>query len=381
MRLHPDTWGRSLFEKAKSALAGGMRQRVTKAGVGFSLTIAVVAVLAFLTANNLLFLILSCLLAALLISGFLNRLSLAGLALDLVFPDHVCARRKTPARLRIQNEKGWMPSFSIHVAGLRGNVFSSELYFPVIPSGATLEEPVELYFARRGAHTEDSFQLRSRFPFGFSERRILVTLRREVVVYPALDPQPGFEALLHKLQGEMDAQVRGRGHDFYRIRPYEPLESARNVDWKATAHTGELQVREFSQQQDPLLEVVLDLDVEERHRDWFERAVECCAWLVWETAAHGARVRFRTMEWDVTIPVENDVYSVLRYLALAEPRPTKNLPEPGSDESIQVLFSAAPEALARAGWDRAHWVGPDDLAGAGTGGAEPATATTSRTRS
>jgi uncharacterized protein (DUF58 family) len=361
MKLHADTWGRSLFGKLEATLAGGMRQRVTRAGVGFSVTIALVAVLAFVTANNLLFLILSCLLAALLISGFLNRLSLAGLALDLVFPEHVCARRKTHARLRIHNEKTWMPSFSIHVAGTQGNVFSSEHYFPVIPRRETLEEPVVLYFARRGTHTENSFQLRSRFPFGFSERRIQVTLRRDVLVYPALDPQPGVETLLRQLQGEIEAQIRGRGHDFYRIRPYEPLESARNVDWRATAHTGELQVREFSQQQDALIDVYLDLAVTEPHVEWFERAVDCCAWLVWETAARGTRIRFRTMELDVTIPTEADTYTILEYLALVEPRQPKGVPEPASEECIQVLFSAEPGALAHAGWSRAHWVGPDRL--------------------
>ena len=44
----------------------------------------------------------------------------------------------------------------------------------------------------------------------------------------------------------MEMIQRGRGHDFYRIRPYETLESARHVDWKATAHTRDLQVREYA---------------------------------------------------------------------------------------------------------------------------------------
>jgi uncharacterized protein (DUF58 family) len=334
-----------------------MRQRITMAGVGFTLTILAIGTLAFLTANNLLFLLLSCLLAALLVSGFLNRLSLAGLAVDFAFPDHVCARRETPARLRIHNEKGWVPSFSIHVAGAR-SVFSSALYFPVIPAGEALEEPVAVRFARRGIHDQDTVQVRSRFPFGFSERRIQVTLRRQVVVYPSLDPQPTFAPILAELEGEIQANERGRGYDFYRIRPYEPTESARHVDWRATAHTGELQVREYTREKDPLVEVFLDLAVESGNLEWFERAVDCCAYLCWEVASRGARLRFRSADFDVAVPVEADVYAVLKYLALVEPRLSARVPGPGREDGVRLLVSADPARARAAGWEPSITVGP-----------------------
>ena len=57
---------------------------------------------------------------------------------------------------------------------------------------------------------------------------------RDVIVYPSIDPQDGFEELLISLQGEIASFYRGQGSDFYRIRPYEVLESAHHVDWKAT---------------------------------------------------------------------------------------------------------------------------------------------------
>ena len=49
----------------------------------------------------------------------------------------------------------------------------------------------------------------------------MVTPRHDIIVYPCLDPQPGFESLLDSVSGEIAAMQRGRGHDFYRIRPYE----------------------------------------------------------------------------------------------------------------------------------------------------------------
>ena len=250
----PGVWSR-----LHSALDFTPRQQVTRLGLLFTLTWVLVALAAFASANNLLFLILAVLLATLLISGFISRLSLAGLELDFQVPDHICAGRKLIGRVVIRNTKTWMPSFSIHVTASSDSGLSAPLYFPVIPGGTRVETQVELFFARRGSYRQNSFQLSTRFPFGFAERRLNVPLRRDVLVYPAIDPKPGFEDLLVTLQGEIASFYRGQGHDFYRIRPYEVLESARHVDWKATAHTGDLQVREFARDQEQTVAFFLDL--------------------------------------------------------------------------------------------------------------------------
>ena len=96
-----------------------------------------------------------------------SRLSLAGLELDLVLPEHVSARQKLFGRIFVRNHKSWLPSFSIHLAGSPPSAVSSSVYFPVIPGGTTLEETVEVAFGRRGLYRENSFRFSSRFPFGF----------------------------------------------------------------------------------------------------------------------------------------------------------------------------------------------------------------------
>jgi hypothetical protein len=220
----------------------------------------------------------------------------------------------------------------------------------VIPGGAVVEESVELYFPRRGAHSERSFQFSTRFPFGFAERRELVTARHDVVVYPCLDPQPGFEGLLASVRGEMEALQRGRGHDFYRIRPYEALESARHVDWKATAHTGNLQVREFARDQDDRVLIYFDLDASLENEAWFETAVDCAAFLAFRLAERGAHLRFQTQEFDLTLPDEGDIYMVLKYLALVTPRKGKPPLAPDDTASFHIVFSANPERMSALGW-------------------------------
>lgn len=361
---------RGAWKKLRGLFEDSIRQQVTRTGLVYTAAILLTGLAAFASANNLLFLILAAMLSTLLVSGFISRLSLAGLELELLHPEHVSARRRTPARVRLHNEKNWIPSFSIHLKGAEGSSLDSAIYFPVIPGKAVLEHVVELRFARRGTHRENAFQLSTRFPFGFTERHAIVTLRSDILVYPCLDPRPGFEELLASVAGEMESQARGRGSDFYRIRPYEHTESARHVDWKVTAHTGELQVREFAREQERLVVLLLDLDLPPDADDWFERAVDCCAYLLWELSRRGARIRLRTQNFDLQCPEEGDVYSMLKYLALVSPGAGKNSLSLDDPHGYPILLSARPRAALGELAREARVVGRDALpAGAAADGA------------
>ena len=258
-----------------------------------------------------------------------------------------------------------MPSFSIRVAGTPESGFENVLYFPGIPGGARIEESVDLLFHHRGAYRENTFTFSTRFPFGFTERRVPVKVTQDLIVYPSVDPHPSLEALMSGITGEIQAHFRGRSGDFYRIRPYEHLESARHVDWKATAHTGNLQVREFSREEQQSIAIFLDLELPAG--DVFENAVECCAHLAWQfTRAPIARLHFSTQKFSVRVPEEGEVYTILKYLALVQPSRGKVPPPPDDLDSIHILFTGHPSRLNAAGWRTdslgdAFVVGPDRL--------------------
>ncbi len=341
----------SLTAKAKEAMQAGMRQHITRSGMLFSMAIVIVAFAAFASANNLLFLILAAMLATFLVSGFISRLSLAGLELEFLHPEHISARRKVAGRIVVHNEKIWIPSFSIQLSGIgnsRGGM-GSVLYYPTIAPRVRLEDTVECFFPNRGRYTEDTFCFSTRFPFGFTERRIHVRVPQDILVYPSVDPRPGFEQMLFSLTGDIAAFFRGRGGDFYRIRPYENFESARHVDWKATAHTGDLQVREFAREQEQA--IMLFLDLEQDEGEMFETAVDVSAYLVWNFSQRGARIRLVTQSpFDLRLPEEGDVYTILKYLAEVAPVRGKAIPSPDDQYGFQVVVSRAPDRLAESGW-------------------------------
>lgn len=344
----------------------GVRHQVTWSGLAFTALIVMLGLAAFASANNLLFLLLAAMLSTMLISGFVSRLGLAGLEVRLLLPEHVFAKRRLPARLQLHNAKRWMPSFSIQLQS-EEKESPEKIYFPMIPGGATVEALTSVNFPKRGIYGDSQYQFTTRFPFGFTERRIQVKLHREVLVYPSVEPQPGFEDLAQSLEGELEAYQRGKGHDFYRVRPYEMSESVRHVDWKATAHTGELQVREFAREEDHLVDIALDIVVPPSEEAWLEAAIECIGYLCWRLANRSARVRLVTQNSDLRMPETADVYAILKYLAQVSPqsRPTAVIPYGGS--SFQLVFSTRPQPFLDAGWDRARVVDLGSFRGSSSG--------------
>ena len=214
---------------------------------------------------------------------------------------------------------------------------------------------------RRGTYRQNTFAFFTSFPFGFLEKSVRVTLRREMLVYPPIDPQPGFEDLLTGITGEIETHYRGLGRDFYRIRPYEMFESARHVDWKATAHTGALQVREFAREQEQTVEIFLDRDLAPEHDPWFEHAVNCCAFLCWRIAATGAGILFRSQGVNLQLPTEADIYTILKFLALVSPQRGDSPESPADENSYKLVFTAAQQKFANNGWNSARVLTPASL--------------------
>lgn len=364
---------RTLWQQFRAFLARRLRYKITRGGVLFTCAILLVAFAAIVSANNLLFLIVAAMMATLLVSGLVSRLCLAGLALDFQVPEHIPAGRTVPARLFVRNYKWFLPSFSIRVEAIReagSPTMKSGAYFPLLAPGATLQAVVDVRFPRRGQYRQNGFAFSTSFPFGFIEKTARVTLTREMLVYPAVDPQPGFDDLLAGISGEIESHYRGLGRDFYRIRPYEIFESSRHVDWKASAHVGSLQIREFAREVEQTVEIFLDRDVPRELDAWFEHAVNCCAFLAWRLSTQGASIHFRSNGYEFRQPEDGDIYTILKYLALVYPQRAGSPEAPLNDASFKLVFTPSPSAFRDAGWLQARLLGPDALP-LPPGGADP----------
>ncbi len=109
-----------------------------------------------------------------------------------------------------------------------------------------VDDRVMVVPAHRGVYRSVSFEVASAAPFGLLwwTRRVVVTLPRELVVAPRMgEPEPLPPRREHG-RGEASARTAARVGEPRGVRPYRPGDLRRVVHWPATAHTGDLMVRE-----------------------------------------------------------------------------------------------------------------------------------------
>lgn len=309
--------------------------KLTREGIVYLGVILILVLAAVNTGNNLLFLVLGCLLAGILISGVLSRAVLTGIELRLELPERLFAEQPVLATIEVRNEKEIWPSLSLRVEGEGKDQRAAEIlvqpvYFPYIPRRSSVRQKVQLMFPRRGVYRQDAFSIRTKFPFGLFEKGRRVDSPLEVVVYPHVDPAEQTYEILPLLSGEMASYYRGRGHDLHSIRQYQPQDSARFVDWKLSAKTGSLKVREYSREDERRLMLVLDPLIgpprtnlgklsEAEHSERFERAVSLIASIAWHFQEINSVMQFRTDRMATPMaPAGEIIYEILRELAFIQ---------------------------------------------------------------
>src|ERR671926_184188 len=86
--------------------------------LGIAFLVALLSSVAADQRNNLLYLILSAMLAFLIAANLIGRVSLAGVAVQLRFPDHIYAGESASISVTLLNHKRWLPSYSVLVEAL-----------------------------------------------------------------------------------------------------------------------------------------------------------------------------------------------------------------------------------------------------------------------
>jgi uncharacterized protein (DUF58 family) len=335
---------------------------ITKAGIIYVLVTLVIAIAALNTGNNLLYIVVAAMLAAILVSGYVSAWGLRYLELDIRLPEHVFAGRPVLGRIVLQNPRRLLPSFSVRVVSTRKKrkkdakqwqweattftfpfnrpaeqqwlrlpdrrlrrvtvvppppgIFQGMAYFPFLPPKAEAIADLELQFDRRGCYREDSFGLATRFPFAFFTKTRHLALKREVLVYPRIEPTEQLAEILPLVRGEWESFVRGRGSDLYRIREYLPEDSARHVDWKATAKSGSLKVREFAREDERKVCIVFDNPrAGTISEEAYDKAVDLTASLAWHFSHQEAEASFQSPG----SPRTRDLHEFLAQLAVVKP--------------------------------------------------------------
>ncbi|MBV9144731.1 MAG: DUF58 domain-containing protein [Acidobacteria bacterium] len=334
-----------------------VRYDFTREGIAYTLFALVVGIAALNTGNNLLFIVVAAMLAAVLVSGIASSFVLSGLTLKLALPDHVFAGKPCIGNVTIRNT-GRLPSFSISVVpekvkqrkrwklqrtelgippfrGFRQwfrvpdlqlrslpatasdpPILDRPAYFPYLRPRHSESAAVELRFPRRGRYVQQALGVATRFPFSFITKTRIVPFSQELIVLPAVEETDEFLTILPTLRGEFEIFVAGRGYDLYRIREYAAGDAARHIDWKASARSQALMVREFTREDERKLKIVFDNPAPgQLSEEEYERAVRLAASLAWHFSDGRTEVSFAGPGY-AGAP---EALTFLRYLALVKP--------------------------------------------------------------
>lgn len=248
--------------------------------------IVIVGFSAWNTGNNLLFLVLSFLVSALIVGFFIGSFALKKLDIKMRFPETIFAEEPTPILVSLNNRKRVFPTFSV-VTEVRGKEREKSIlladikkilpakwaekitkppiikhtldYFVHVPRRSDVENKVEHVFPFRGRFIIKDFELSTKFPFGFfRHRRRLSAQEAEIIIFPKAAPIENEIVDLPLDIGKFVTQKKGLGQDLLSMRDYLPMDDLRHVDWKATARAQRLIVREFSAEDDKRVTVFFD---------------------------------------------------------------------------------------------------------------------------
>lgn len=348
-----------LARSAFAEVAGrGLPVEVTTGGVIFVVILVIVALAAWNTANNLLFMVFSIMLSTIFVSWAAARATLRDLTVSARFPDHIFASEPAEVLLTVRNSKRLLPSFSVLVEmkgafdrpaasgkkKKRGRSRKVILgYFIYVPHRAAAEQSLEQVFPRRGHVLVNGFEISTRFPFGFFRHRRRLSARDvDIVVYPKPSPVADELNLLPLHSGQTPSLRRGAGQDLLLLRDYQPRDDLRHIDWKATARSRHLTVREFTAEDERRITIFLDTRLtddidEENFRIRFESGVNQTASLVQHFIDERAEVCLVLGPQSGRFGAGPEhLYACLRRLALVQPTPA-----PGPISHLESILEKA----------------------------------------
>lgn len=162
---------------------------------------------------------------------------------------------------------------------------------------------------RRGEYRFGTMEVVTRSPFGLLERRVTVSEPGTLLVYPAVGQ---LTRLWHQMRRQATETRRGHRHDrsaqqqeYHGLRGYRPGDSPRWIHWRTSARLGVPMVKEFEQQNEQDLAVLVDPWLPRNkstpeQREALEQVVRFAATVCLETCRrHGRRI---TLGWTGATP-------------------------------------------------------------------------------
>ncbi len=226
------------------------------------------------------------------------------------------------------------------------------VFFPRIVARGRARGRWECTGPKRGRYRFQDIDLGTRSPFGIVEHRVTLPLPHELLVYPRVGR---LTRRWYHLQRQGTENRGGARHDrsaqqveYHGLRDYRPGDSPRWIHWRTTARRGELMVKEFEQQNEQDLALLIDpwlprVKSTAEQREAVEQAVSFVATVCLETC----RTSSRRLVLGWTGPGAGARQGPASVKMLHELLEQLAVLRPSSEGGLAELFDVMPPAMLR----------------------------------
>jgi uncharacterized protein (DUF58 family) len=269
------------------------RMYLPREGAGYLIIMVVCFIGASMTHSNPLLLVFAAMAGPFIVNGSVTYAMLKNMRVNRRPPQRAMVGELFSVELSLQNQSPWMSAWlmtvqdEIHhaVDGLRASVL-----FTRVARRTEITGHYQLRLLNRGRYRFGPLQILSRYPLGLVERSYLDRQTGETLVYPRIGRlSPQWKRRLIGATELIDSPQTRVGifdDEFHHLREYRAGDNPRAIHWRSSARRNELIVREYQQNREHDLVVLLDLHGSdaggEAARRHIEQALSVLATLCWE---------------------------------------------------------------------------------------------------
>lgn len=261
---------RRLARGVASVILPTERTILTWEGRFYALAMAILLTAGVIQQINLILLVATFAAGPLVASLFSSRAMLKRLTIQRRAPSYVFSGDALVIDYTLENHRRRMAALALFIEdaltsvdrSVSGAVLSPDVFFARVAAGERARLRWEGATPKRGKYAFQNLDLATRAPFGIVERRVSTPQPHQFVVYPKIGQ---LTRRWHQLQRRTSENRLGQRHDrsaqqeeYHGLRDYRSGDSSRWIHWRTSARRGELMVKEFEQQNEQDLAILID---------------------------------------------------------------------------------------------------------------------------
>uniref|UniRef100_A0A7C2NWS3 DUF58 domain-containing protein n=1 Tax=Schlesneria paludicola TaxID=360056 RepID=A0A7C2NWS3_9PLAN len=316
------------------------RMLIPREGIGYLLIMVVLFVGSSLTRENRLMLVFAALAGPFVVNGWITYTMLQNVRVTRRAPPRAMVGELFSVELNLENRSplisAWMMA-AVDEVSTGGEHWKASVLFTRVPPKATQAGHYQLRLGQRGRHTFGPVEVVSRFPLGLIERGCLFRELGETLVYPRIGRlSPHWKRQLLGASELVETPQPRMGvfdDEFHHLRDYRSGDNPRAIHWRSSARRNTLIVREYQQNREHNLLLLIDLELPAERlageRTRVEQALSVAATLCTEhrrecrgSALTVIAVGRETWRWEATVSSAG-LESLFDRLAVLEPAATK----------------------------------------------------------